>query len=115
MLQELYLKLARCLEYVRQEVMSPVVPLSSWIVIIPFAVVNWDLHLSRVSLVEAIAAAIILVAIEILWIIDIRVVIESLIVAIAGSTTPCFAICLRLRLSLLGLGVVIRCQTSDEC
>ena len=91
------------------------VTLRRWIVVVPLAIVNWDLHFRRVSMVKTIAAAKVLIAIEVLWIVNIRIVIETLVVAIARSATPCFAICLRLRLSLLGLGFVIRGQTSDEC
>jgi len=95
--------------------MAPVISLCSWIVIVPLAIVNWDLHFSRISMVKAIAAAIILIPIEILRIVNIGIVIESLVIAIAGGTTPCSSICLSLRLSLLGLGVIIGYQASDEC
>ena len=95
--------------------MAPMVTLRRWIVVVPLAIVNWDLHFCRVSMVKTIATAKVLISIEVLWIVYIRIVIETLVVAIARSTTPCFAICLCLRLSLLGLGFVIRGQTSDEC
>lgn len=95
--------------------MSPVVSLSRWVIVVPFSVVNWDLHFSRISMVEAVAAAKVLATIEVLRIVNIWVVIESLVVAIASSTSPCFVVCLSLRLSLLGLGVVVRGQTSDDC
>ena len=91
------------------------ISLSCWIIIVPLAIVNWDLHFCRISMVKAVATAIVLVTIKVLWIVNIWVVIESLVVAIARSTTPCLAICLRLRLSLLGLGVVVRGHTSDNC
>ena len=114
-LRELYFCEPNRLENVGQEVVSPVISLGCWIVIVPLAVVNWDLHFRRISMVEAVAAAIVLIAIKVLWIVHIWVVIESFVVAIARSTTPCLAICLRLRLSLLGLGVVVRGHTSDNC
>ena len=114
-LRELYFCEPNRLENVGQEVVSPVISLGCWIVIVPLAVVNWDLHFRRISMVEAVAAAIVLIAIKVLWIVHIWVVIESFVVAITRSTTPCLAICLRLRLCLLGLGVVVRGHTSDNC
>lgn len=83
------------------------ITLRSWIVVFPLAIVNWNLHFGRIPMVKTIAAAKILITIEVLRIVNIRIVIETFVVAIARSTTPCSAICLSLRLSLLGLDVVI--------
>ena len=114
-LREMKMLRERRLENVGQEMMAPMISLSGRIVIVPLAIVNWDLHFCRISMVETIATAIILVPIEVLWVVHVWIVIESLVIAIAGCSTPCFTIRLSLRLSLLGLGVVVRCQTSDEC
>ena len=114
-LREMKIFRKRRLEYVGQEMVAPMISLSGWIIIVPLAIVNWDLHFSRISMVEAIAAAIVLVSIEVLWIVNVWIMIESLVVAIAGCSTPCPTIGLSLRLSLLGLGDVVRCQTSDKC
>ncbi len=87
--------------------MAPMISLRSWIVVFPLAIVNWNLHFSRISMVKTIAAAKVFISIEVLRIVDIRIMIEAFVVAIARSATPCSAICLSLRLSLLGLDVVI--------
>jgi hypothetical protein len=76
--------------------MSPVVSLIGRVVVIPLAIVDWDLHFCRVAIIETIAALEILVTVEILRIVNEWVVVESLIVAIASSPSPCLAVSLRL-------------------
>ena len=81
--------------------MAPVVRTIAWIVIVPLAVVNRDLHFGRIPIVQAIAATVILVAVEILLVVDVRIVLESRVVSVARSATPRTAISIR----LLGLRV----------
>ena len=76
--------------------MSPVISLIGGVVVVPLAIVDWDLHFYRVAIIEAITALEILVTVEILRIVNEWVVVESLIVAIASSPSPCLAVSLRL-------------------
>lgn len=76
------------LEHVGQEMMSPVVATIGRIVIVPLTVVDRNLHLRNITVVEAIAAAIVLVAVKVLWIVDVRVMVEPSVVSAARRTTP---------------------------
>jgi hypothetical protein len=64
------------------------VPLRGGVVVRPLAIVDGNLHLSWVAMVQAIAASEVLVAPEILWIVDIRVMLEASIIALTSSSTP---------------------------
>ncbi len=68
--------------------MAPVVWSTGRIIIIPLAIIDWDLHFGWIAIIHTIAAAIVLVAVEVLWVIHVRIVLESRIVSAASSTTP---------------------------
>ncbi len=76
------------LEHVEYEVVSPVISVVAWISVVPLTVVYGDLHLGRVTIVHAVAAAIVLVAPKVLWVIDVRIMVEPVVVATARGTTP---------------------------
>ncbi len=61
----------------------PMVAVPLGIEILPLSVVNRNLHFGRVAVVQAVAAAVILAAVEILRVIDIGIVLES-----SEITTP---------------------------
>ena len=74
----------RGLEYVGNEMVTGVVSALAWILVVPLAVVHRNLHFGWVAIVHAVAAAVVFAAVEVLWIEDIRVVVESRAVAISS-------------------------------
>ncbi len=75
----------RGLEYVGQEVVTGVVSALTWVFVVPLAVVHRNLHFGWVAIVHAVATAIVFAAVKVLWIEDVRIVVESRAVAIASS------------------------------
>jgi len=80
------------LEDVGYEVMTPVVAFLAGILVMPTAVVDRNLHLGRIAIVQAIAAAVVLVAIKILWVVNVGIVQEAIAVTRTHGATPCLAI-----------------------
>lgn len=68
--------------------MTPVVSLVTWILVVPIAIVNGNLHLRSVSIVHAIAALIRFWTAEVLWIEDVRVVVKSVAIAAVPGAAP---------------------------
>ena len=68
----------------------------------PMAVVDRDPHLRRIAIVQAVGAAVVLVPPEVLWVIDVRIVVESLPILSAIGASPSPAI------GLLSSGLVGR-------
>lgn len=68
--------------------MSPVVPLPGRIFVMPFPVVDGNLHFRWVAVVQIIGTAIVLIAVVILWIIDVRVMHKAIVVAWYIGTSP---------------------------
>lgn len=93
------------LEHVSDEMMTPMVPAGAWVFIVPFSVVDRNLHLGWIAIIEAIAASIVFVTPKILGIIDIWIMLEAAVIAIAGGSSPSLTISPRLLcLSLLRNG-----------
>jgi len=65
------------LEYVENKVVAPMVPPIGRILIIPMPIVDGNLGLRCIAIVHAVAAAIVLAPVEILWIVNVRIVIET--------------------------------------
>jgi hypothetical protein len=65
------------LEHVKDEMVAPMVPSVGRILIIPVAVVNRDLSFGSIAIVHAIAAAVVLIPVKVLWVVDVRVVVEA--------------------------------------
>ena len=65
-----------------------VVPAVAGVHVVPLFVVNRNSHFSRIAVIQAIAALEILLPVEILRIVNIRVVVEAVPVAVVGLTTP---------------------------
>ena len=84
------------LEHVENEVVAPVVAVIAGVIVLPLFVVNGDLHFGWITVVHAIAAAIVFVAPKVLWVVDVRIVIEPVVVATAGGSTPLLSERLRL-------------------
>ena len=76
------------LEHVQNEMVSPVIPARTGIVIVPTPVVHGNLHLRWIAVVQAIAALIVFAATEILWIVDIGVVVETRAIAATSGSPP---------------------------
>ena len=72
----------------------------SRVVVFPLAVVDGDLHFGWIAVVEAIGAAIVLAAVEVLRVVDVGVMLEAGEVAGSVAATPGLAE----SLGLLGLG-----------
>ena len=65
------------LEHVKDEMVPRVVTSRARVVVVPTAVVHWNLHLSRVAIVHAVAAAIVVIATEVLWVEDVGIMVEA--------------------------------------
>ena len=76
------------LENVQNEVMALVISSRLWIVVLPLSVIDWNSHLLRVAVVQILSAAVILVAPEVLRIVYIRIVIESVPITNAKTFSP---------------------------
>ncbi len=76
------------LEHVKNEMVAGVVASIAGIFVMPLPVINRNLHFCGITMVKAVAAAIVLVALEVLWVENVWVVIESLNIAIAARSTP---------------------------
>lgn len=63
--------------------MSPVVATGAGVFVMPMFVVDRDLHFGRIPVVHAVAATIIIVAAKILWIKNVRIVVEPRTVSIS--------------------------------
>lgn len=76
------------LEHVEDKVMAGVVPLRSGIVIRPLAIVDRNLHLGWIAIIETIGAAVVLVSPEVLWIINVRIVLETIVISLTIRSSP---------------------------
>ena len=76
------------LNHVEHEVVSAVEPSVARIEIMPLLVVNGDSHFRRVAMVETIIATEILLPVEVLGIVDIWVVIETIPITKIGLSSP---------------------------
>lgn len=68
--------------------MAGVVPLRSGIVIRPLAIVDRNLHLGWIAIIETIGAAVVLVSPEVLWIINVRIVLETIVISLTIRSSP---------------------------
>lgn len=68
--------------------MTPVVRSVRRVVVIPLTIVHGNLHFHGVTMVQTIAAAIVLVPVEILWVIYVWIVLEPVVVPAASGTAP---------------------------
>ena len=67
------------------------------IVVVPLLVVDRDSHFRRVAVVETIVATKVLLAVEILWVVNIGIVVKTIPVAEIGLSSPCSAVRFLLR------------------
>ena len=89
--------------------MPPVVAARTWIIVVPMAVVDLNLHFRWITVVHAVAALIILATTIVLWVENVQIVVESRAVAAPCSSTPCLTIGHSLRcLCIARIGVVGR-------
>jgi len=56
---------------------TKVVPARAWVVVVPLLVVNRNSHFGRIAMVKAIGAAVVVVAPIVLWVSDVRIVVEA--------------------------------------
>ena len=70
----------KCLHHVKEEVMSHVVTALFRIVVHPAAIVHGDAHFSRIAIVEIWFGTIMLLRPEVLRVIDVRIMEESIVV-----------------------------------
>ncbi len=83
--------------------MAGVVLAAVRVVVVPAAIVDRNPHLRRISVVQAICAAVVLVAPEVLGVVHVGIVVEAIPVLGRIGLTPSSAISL-LRGCLVGLG-----------
>lgn len=67
---------------------TAVIPPGRWIFIVPTAIVDGNLHFSRIAIVHAVAASIVLAAVEVLWIVNVWIVVKPVAIASARRSTP---------------------------
>ncbi len=72
--------------------MPPVVAARTGVIVVPMAIVDWDLHFRWITVVHTIAALIVLATAIVLWVEHVRIVVESRAVAAPCSSTPCLTI-----------------------
>ena len=71
------------------------------VLVVPLAIVDRNLHFRWITVVQAIAASVVLISIEILGIVDVRVVIEAMIIASPGLSSRYSAV----SVWILGIGL----------
>ena len=84
----------KCSENIQYEVVSAVEFTTRGVIIVPVSIVDRYSHLGRIPIVEAISTPIVLVSPEILWVKDVRVVVEPVPIDGGVRVSPCAAICL---------------------
>ncbi|MEY4567856.1 MAG: hypothetical protein RLY14_2826 [Planctomycetota bacterium] len=89
------------LEYVRDEVVTPVISAAGGVLVVPLAIVDRDLHFRWISVIQAIAASIVLISVEILGIVDVGVMIEAMVIASPGLSSRYSAV----SVWILGIGL----------
>lgn len=67
----------------------------------PLAIVDRDLHFRWITVIQAIATTVVLVSVEILGVIDVRVVIEAMVIASPGLSSRYSAV----SVWILGIGL----------
>lgn len=82
--------------------MTPVISGWCWIVVVPTAVVDRDSHFLWIAIVVALRAAIVVIAPIILWVVDVGVMIETVVILSGVVTAPNCPV--RMLLSLGGIG-----------
>ena len=82
--------------------MTPVISGWGWIVVVPAAIVDWDSHFLGIAIVVALRAAIVFISPIILWIVNVGVVIETVVILCGVVTAPNCPV--RMLLSLGGIG-----------
>ena len=98
----------RQLENVEDEVGSTIVRAWGRVFVAPMAVVNRNPHFGRIAVVQTVGAAVILVTPKVLWVVDVRVVVEPLPVCGVVGIGP------RAAVSLLCVGVAGRVQSQEK-
>jgi len=68
--------------------MAAVVAATVGIVVVPLAVVDRDTHLGRIAVVQTIGAAVVLVAVEVLRVVHVGIVVETIPVLGRIGLTP---------------------------
>ena len=69
--------------------MAPVVSTWGWVFVVPAAIVNRDSHFLWIAMVQRVAAAVVVVAVEVVGIVDVRIVVETVeVVHRLLATTP---------------------------
>ena len=86
----------RDLEHVGDEMVTPMIPAIAWVFVVPLPVVNRYLHLGWITIIKTITAAIVFASPEVLRIVNVWVVLEAAVIAVAGSPSPCLSIGFRL-------------------
>ena len=96
------------LEDVEDKVMSAVVQPRARIIVVPLLVVDRNSHFRWIAVVQTIAAAIVLIRPEILWIVHIRVVVKAVPIMNGSRATP------RLAKRLLRLTCITASDKNDR-
>ena len=87
-------------KYVEHKVVTAVESAAARVVVVPASVVDRNSHLGRVAMVQAVGTAVVLVAPEILWVVDVWVVVEPIPILGVVGLAP------RTAVGLLGAGLI---------
>lgn len=80
------------LERVKNEVVAFVEAAVAWVVVVPLLIVDRNSHFRRVAVVQAVAAFVVILAPEVLGVVNVGVVIHPVPIGVGGGRTPRLAI-----------------------
>ena len=86
----------------------------AWVVVVPLFVVHGNPHLWRIPVVQAVATSVVLLSPEVLWVIDVRVVVKAIPVAEIGLSAPAATVRPLVRRSILGQGHIAAGQHGGD-
>ncbi len=97
------------LKNVQDEVVAAMEPSVRRVFIVPLLIVNRDTHFRWVAVIEAIGTLVVLGAPEVLWVIDVGVVVKPVPVDGGVNTAPRLTVC-----PLIGCGGLARYTAADQ-
>ena len=102
------------LEDVQDKVVAGVVPAMAWVEVMPLLVVHGNPHFGRITVIQAVTAPKVLLTPEVLWVVNVRIVIEAIPITEIGLTTPSTTIGSLVSRSIFGDGDVTAGQYGGD-
>ena len=104
----------KALEHVQHEMVSGVIAAVAGIEVVPLLVIHRNPHLRRISVIQTVAALEVFLAPEVLWVVDVRVVIEAVPITEIGRSAPASSVGPLVRRSVVGHGDVAARQHGGD-